>query len=103
MPDIPQGLGYDAFKQRVQKERAIELAFDDHRFWDIRRWMIAEEDGVMQGEMWGLKIFKIVGNANEFHYEPYVFETRSFAKKMYLHPFSTSEMNKGYLIQNPGY
>jgi hypothetical protein len=103
MPNIPAGLGYDDFKKRVQKERAVELAFDDHRFWDIRRWMIAEQDGVMRGDMWGIKIYPIVGNATEYRYEPYVFETRSFDKKMYLHPFSTGEINKGYLIQNPGY
>jgi hypothetical protein len=65
--------------------------------------MIAEEDGVMQGKIYGIKIYRIAGNSTEFRYEPYVIESRTFAKKMYLHPFSTGEMNKGYLIQNPGY
>lgn len=102
MPDLPSGLNYDGFKKRLQNERAIELAFDDHRFWDIRRWMIAEEEGVMKGNVWGIKIYKIT-DSSEFRYEPYVFETRSFTSKMYLHPFPTAEINKGYLIQNPGY
>ena len=60
-------------------------------------------EGVMQGDMWGIKVYKIDGNNDEFRYEPYVFEKRSFQKRMYLNPFPTSEINKGYLIQNPGY
>ena len=102
MPDLPVGLSKGQFRERVRNERAIELAFEDHRFWDIRRWMIAENEGVMNGKMYGIKIYKIDGS-NEFRYEPYVFETRTWTRKLYLHPFSTNEINKQYLIQNPGY
>ena len=101
-PDLPTGLGYLEFRAKVRNERAIELAFDGHRFYDIRRWMIAEEEGVMQGGMLGIKIYQIL-ESTEYRYEPYVFETRSFSRRMYLHPFGTGEINKGYLIQNPGY
>lgn len=101
-PDLPTGLGYLEFRAKVRNERAIELAFDGHRFYDIRRWMIAEEEGVMQGGMLGIKIYQIPESI-EYRYEPYVFETRSFSRRMYLHPFGTGEINKGYLIQNPGY
>jgi len=95
-------------KERIRNERTIELAFDNHRFWDIRRWMIAEEDGVMKGSMIGIKINLIDPTATPkdnsgFKYTPYVYETRTFTRKMYLHPFSTNEVNKGYLVQNPGY
>lgn len=102
MPDLPSGLTKEQFRERVRNERAIELAFEENRIWDIMRWQIAEEEGVMQGSMWGLKIFKIEGST-EFRYEPYVFETRTFLKRMYLHPFLRSEVVKGYLVQNPGY
>ena len=101
-PDLPTGLGHLEFRTKVRNERAIELAFDGHRFYDIRRWMIAEEEGVMQGGMLGIKIYQIP-ESTEYRYEPYVFETRSFSRRMYLHPFGTGEINKGYLIQNPGY
>lgn len=101
-PDLPTGLGYLEFRAKVRNERAIELAFDGHRFYDIRRWMIAEEEGVMQGGMLGIKIYQIP-ESTKYRYEPYVFETRSFSRRMYLHPFGTGEINKGYLIQNPGY
>ena len=32
-----------AFRQAIRRERAVELMFEDHRWWDIRRWMIAHE------------------------------------------------------------
>ena len=102
-PAYPAGLDYESFKKRIHRERDIELAFDNHRLWDIMRWKVAETEGVMQGDMWGIKVYKIDGNDSEFRYEPYVFEKRSFHKKMYLNPFPTSEINKGYLVQNPGY
>ncbi len=101
-PDITSDSDRDSFRKRVRNERDVELAFDNHRLWDIRRWQIAEEEGVMQGDMWGIKITAIKGSS-EYHYKPYVFETRSWNKRMYLHPFSTNEVNKGYLVQNPGY
>ncbi len=103
MPDLPQGLTKEQFRLRIQNERAIELAFEDHRLYDIRRWMIAEQDGVMVGPAVGLKITKIAGSS-DFKYETYTYENRNFNKRMYLHPFyPQTEVLKGYLVQNPGY
>lgn len=101
MPALPQGLSKAQFRDRLRNERAIELAYDNQRFFDIRRWLIAEEDGVMQGDFWGLQINK--QSDSKFSWKPYVFEKRSFLKKMYLHPFPLNEVLKGNLVQNPGY
>lgn len=101
MPKIPAGLTADQFRVRVRNERAIELAFEDHRFWDIRRWLIAEDEGVMKGAMFGIKITKL--DATTFKYVPYLIENRSFNKNMYLHPFDLNEVLKGKLVQNPGW
>lgn len=101
MPAIPRGLDREEFRKRVRRERAIELAYEGHRLYDIRRWEIADE-GIMKGNMYGIKQYKISGSS-EIHYEPYVFEKRSFKAAMYRHPFPQNEINKGYLIQNPGY
>ena len=38
MPAIPTGLSNDAFWAKYQNERRVELAFEGHRFWDVRRW-----------------------------------------------------------------
>lgn len=101
-PDLPGGLSQAQFRDKIRNERAIELFDEDHRFWDIRRWLIAEQDGVMKGDFYGLKNFKNPAPP-DFRYEVYKFETRSFKKAMYLHPFPTAEVLKGYLSQNPGY
>lgn len=101
-PNLPASLGKDDMRTRIRNERAVELAFEDHRLWDIMRWQIAEQDGMMLGSMWGIKVSKIA-NSTEFRYDPYVFETRIFTKKMYLHPFLKSEVIKGNLTQNPGW
>ena len=102
MPKLPTGLTKDEFRARVRNERDIELAFEDHRLWDIRRWMIAENEGVMKGQMYGFRIYKITGST-ELRYEPYVIESRTFLRQMYLHPFLLTEVYKGYLVQNPGW
>jgi hypothetical protein len=102
-PDLPAGLTKDQLRDRVRNERAIELFLEDHRFWDIRRWQIAEQDGVMKGDFYGFRTYQNPAPPN-FRYEVYKFESRSFNKNLYLHPFVRTEvLKKGYLIQNPGW
>jgi len=103
MPNFPSTLTKEQFREKLRNERAVELAFEDHRFWDIRRWMIAENEGVMQGKMYGLNISSPDGNKSHVHYEPYVFETRSWSRHSYLHPLKQLEVDKGQLLQNPGW
>lgn len=103
MPDFPAGMTKEAFRTKLRNERAIELAMDAHRIYDERRWLISDTEGLMKGNMWGIKIYAIPSNPNEFQYVPYIFASRTFLPRMYLHPFMQSEVNKGYLIQNPGY
>ncbi|MEC3879152.1 RagB/SusD family nutrient uptake outer membrane protein [Parapedobacter sp. 10938] len=102
MPNLPAGLDKEAFRDRVRNERAVELAFEDNRFWDLTRWLTAHEEGVMDGNMWGLRIHA-TDDPNTFRYEPYVFEERVFHRFMYLHGFHRNEVDKGLLIQNPGW
>jgi starch-binding outer membrane protein, SusD/RagB family len=102
MPDLPAGLTQAQFRDRVRNERAVELSFEDTHFYDVIRWLTAENDGEMQGGMWGIKIYKIP-NSTEFQYVPYIFETRYWVRRMYSNPFATGEIKKGYIIQNPGY
>jgi hypothetical protein len=100
MPGFPPGMTQAAFRTKLQNERSVELAYEEHRFWDIKRWMIAENPGVMQGAMQGLHITK---TGNTFSWIPYTFETRVWLRQEYMHPFPQSEVNKGGLIQNPGW
>ena len=105
MPNLAKGLTKDQFRQRVRNEIAIEMINDDHRFWDVKRWLIAEEEGVMKGVFEGLQITRSGTTSANYKYawKPYTFETRTFNKNMYLHPFPQTEVLKGNLIQNPGW
>ncbi len=110
MPGLPAGLTQEQFRERVRKERAVEMAFDGHRWWDILRWQIGRE--VLNGPFYGLKIYKNqpITTPLTFRYERYAFETRVWQDRFYYYPFSvnsssgaTNEMNKGHLVQNPGW
>lgn len=103
MPPFPAGLDKQQFREKIRNERGVELAFEDHRFWDIRRWLIAEQNGVMRGDMYGLKLSTVQGSPGKIHYEPYIFEKRAWSTRSYLHPIKQYEIDKGYMIQNPGW
>ncbi len=104
-PDLPVGLSQSQFRDKVRNERAIEMFAEDQRLWDIRRWLIADQDGVMKGDMYGFKIYGVPTTAlpTSYRYEVYKFETRTWFTRMYLHPYLRGEVLKGYLVQNPGY
>lgn len=102
MPPLPAGLSKDQFRIRLQNERAIELAFENYRIWDVRRWLIAENDGIMNGALLGLRITTLP--ANQFRYEEFVVENRVFPKRLYLHPYDRDEILRNpKIIQNPGW
>lgn len=103
MPPFPSTLTKNAFRDKIRNERAVELAFEDHRFWDIRRWVIAEQEGVMRGDMYGLKLAIVAGQPDKTHYTPYVFEKRLWNSRSYLHPIKQNEIDKDYMVQNPGW
>ncbi|MDD3196581.1 MAG: RagB/SusD family nutrient uptake outer membrane protein, partial [Paludibacter sp.] len=43
-PALPVGLSQDVMRERIRNERRIELAFEEHRPFDVRRWMIPVEE-----------------------------------------------------------
>lgn len=91
----------EEFRMAIRRERAVELAFEEHRFFDVRRWRIAEEEGVMKGAMHGLNIYQQEDGSFIYRKEP--FETRVWENKMYLYPIPQGEVDKGYIQQNPGW
>lgn len=85
------------FKTLYKNERRVELAFEDHRFWDIRRWMIGPETS----KIYGIKITK---NGANLTYEKELVQTRVWDNKMYLYPIPATERLKNpNLVQNPGW
>lgn len=105
-PNLLAGLTKEQFRARVWNERAIELFNEEHRLWDLRRWLMAESTiyGGMNGTLFGIKITPVAGSTpQQYRYEPSIIESRTFLRRMYLNPFPLNEVYKGYLIQNPGY
>jgi len=97
MPGIPAGTQADV-RQRIRNERRIEFAFEDHRAWDVRRWMIAPQ--TLGTPIRGVKI--VTTAPNVFTYTPQVVENRVFEPKMYLFPISQVELSVAPgLVQNP--
>ena len=77
----------------------MELAFENVRYFDARRWKIAEE--VFDGPTIGLDIN--APDINNF-YNKVPFETRIFDKRHYLWPIPQDEINiNTKLVQNTGW
>jgi hypothetical protein len=116
MPEITAS--GDALRQAYRNERKIEMAFEEQRYHDARRWMIASST---LGQK--VRIVNIIGTLKagksvtlyKYDKENYNYtynvvnmdpgkENRAWADKMYFLPIHRDEMNRNKnLVQNPGY
>ncbi|WP_276374132.1 RagB/SusD family nutrient uptake outer membrane protein [Chryseolinea sp. H1M3-3] len=98
MPDITET--GTALKDRYRNERRIELAFEQHRYFDIRRWMIAPQ--AMGRNANGIVIEDPLAGPVEYSLNKV--QDRKWENKMYFLPISLEEINRNSeLIQNPLY
>jgi hypothetical protein len=90
----------EEFIAKLRNEWRIEFAFEDHRFWDIRRWDTGEQT---QRQLYGVSIEKTESNAKRYH--KILYETRYWNNKMYFYPIPQSELfkNRNLAPQNPGW
>lgn len=100
MPAIPNNVTGDDLRQRIYNERRIELAFEEHRFWDVRRWKIAED--IENRPIYGMDIIK---DGTTKTYSPVLLLERTFLPEMYLLPIERNEILRigGSLTQTPGW
>jgi len=101
----PAGNGYVAptqveLRKRIRNERRVELCFEEHRFYDVRRWK--EGETTFNGPVTGMRIAQT--SATTFTYTRFTVENRLFTAKNYLYPISQNELNRApKLGQNAGY
>jgi starch-binding outer membrane protein, SusD/RagB family len=108
----------DALRQAYRNERRVEMAFEEQRYHDARRWMIASST---LGQK--VRIVNVIGtlkagksvtlykyDKDNYNYTYNVVnmdpgkENRAWADKMYFLPIHRDEMNRNKnLVQNPGY
>lgn len=106
MPAVEVPIGdIAAMRKAIKHERRIELAFEDHRYWDLKRWDDAKD--VLNEPIRGVKVTRKVENEHPiFSYNEYEVSKRVFvAPKMNLYPIPQSEIVKSgnVLVQNPNW
>jgi len=90
----------------IQREWAVEFYNENYRLHDIKHWKLPNiGNGIIGGPIRSMAFnngggVKLTGNTN---YTDKVIYTAVWAPKQYLNPFPQTEINKGYLVQNPGY
>jgi hypothetical protein len=103
MPAFPAGMTNDAFEKKYRNERRIELAFEEHRFFDVRRWkLLSETDKFVTG-------MSITKSGPDLNYKRFKFTNRNSSSDKYLmYPIDKGEVDKmnnltGQNWQNPGW
>jgi len=103
MPPFPVGMTKEAFEAKYRNERRIELAFEEHRFFDVRRWKILDQtDKAVHG-------VRITRAGDTFSYGRFKFPERSSNSEKFLrYPIDQSEVDKMVELtsdnwQNPGW
>lgn len=117
------GNGYDRISypknrtdvdNRIRRERMVELCFESARFFDVRRWKIAngESDVNGQGDGWVYPTYHTGGEGGDLHgldyrsdppqfFQKVVMQTRTFEPRHYLMPIPDAEVRRNPLmVQN---
>lgn len=107
-----------ALRDEYRNERRIEMAYEEQRYHDCRRWMIAPQTlgrklvyinvtGTLKAGQTAVVPYKYDEALYNYTYLPVIdnsLEDRQWVDKMYFRPLYRDEMNRNnLLIQNPGY
>jgi starch-binding outer membrane protein, SusD/RagB family len=101
MPDLAAGLSQSQMRDAIRYERRVELAFEEHRFYDVRRWKIA--DVTENKPAGGITVTK---SGSTFTYATKVaLDGRKFETKHYWLPIPRAEIqaSNNKITQNTGY
>ena len=96
---LKKPMSKDEMREVIQNERRIEMAFEEQRYWDIRRWRLAEE--IFKKPLKGLTI---LNNNGQLNYVETNVLSATFDVKRYFYPIPYSEVIKNNnMIQNPNW
>ncbi len=105
MPDLTAGPN---LRDEYRNERRVEMAFEEQRFFDVRRWMIAPQ--ALSRDAVGINIYAQGASPTDrstwtnVQYETHSIQQRAWLDRMYFMPIPLSELNRNArLKQNPGY
>ena len=97
--ELPEALSKEEMREVIHSERRKELAFEEHRFYDVRRWKQAET--AFNKQLHGMVTYQT--GTGIIRQEVPVFQM-NFDKKMYLAPIPFYEVLKNpAMVQNPGW
>jgi len=96
-PGLPAPAGKEAMREKIKAERRIELAFETHRWFDIRRWKILEQ--TVNGDLHGMNVD---GDGDDF-YKRTVITSRVYRPAYYWYPVEQSELDKARLVVQAPY
>ncbi|MFK7844659.1 MAG: RagB/SusD family nutrient uptake outer membrane protein [Rhodothermales bacterium] len=111
MPDVPAGGdGTRSILDHIRQERQVELAFEGHRYFDVRRWMTAPDvyaccnDGMRVEGFLDPAGELLVTNTYRYEYNVIKVQDTSWDDRNYFLPIPRDEINRNpSLTQNPGY
>jgi len=103
MPPIPETVTGAELRSRIYKERRVELAFENQRFFDVRRWKIGID--VENLPIRGLDIFlDLTTGVKRYEVIELLDRSGSFTEKNYLLPIASDEIKRNpQLTQTPGW
>jgi SusD family. len=97
----------EGMRDIIQKERLIELSFEGHRFWDIRRWKTAPKEYYTPLQGWNMLVSVIDGTEEEVNrlmYQPQLLLEQKFNVRDYFWPIRISDIEVNpNLVQNIGW
>ncbi|MBI9061879.1 MAG: RagB/SusD family nutrient uptake outer membrane protein [Marinilabiliaceae bacterium] len=103
--DVQAGLSQEEMRVVIRNERRIELAFEEHRFFDVRRWRLYDDPQQREDllKIRGVTITKD-DDGNLVYDTEQVVQNRVFTDNMYWYPIPASELLKSNALeQNPGW
>jgi len=97
----------EKLRKMIWREKAVEFFQEIHRYFDVKHWkhpdIATNECG---GQRYELQFLRVPGGENIIYYVSYWMANTYVSywhPKMYLEPFHQTEVNKGIMVQNPGY